>query len=62
MEPPKEFIEIAQGTSLRNAERKIILHTLREQGGNRTRTAEILGIGRRTLIRKLQEYGVGEDK
>ncbi|MEE8183766.1 MAG: helix-turn-helix domain-containing protein, partial [Acidobacteriota bacterium] len=26
-------------------------------GGNRTRAAEILGIGLRTLQRKLKEYG-----
>ena len=62
VEPSKEYIEIPQGTSLRSAERKIILQTLRQQGGNRTRTAEILGIGRRTLIRKLQEYGVGDEE
>ncbi len=60
-EPSKDYIEIPQGTSLRDAEKKIILQTLREQAGNRTRTAEVLGIGRRTLIRKLQEYGVGEE-
>jgi len=62
VEPSKEYIEIPQGTSLRSAERNIILQTLRQQGGNRTRTAEILGIGRRTLIRKLQEYGVGDEE
>ena len=62
VEPPKNYIEIPQGTSLKNAEKKIILHTLRELGGNRTHTAEILGIGRRTLIRKLQEYGLSEEE
>ncbi len=61
-EPVRDVVEIPIGTTLRNAEKKIILHTLRDQGGNRTHTAEVLGIGRRTLIRKLQEYGVGEEK
>jgi DNA-binding NtrC family response regulator len=44
-------------------EREAILRTLRETGGNRTRAAEILGIGLRTLQRKLREYGQvgGED-
>jgi DNA-binding NtrC family response regulator len=61
-EPVRDVVEIPIGTTLRNAEKKIILQTLRDQGGNRTHTAEVLGIGRRTLIRKLQEYGVGEEK
>ncbi len=38
-------------------EREAILRTLEETGGNRTRAAEILGIGLRTLQRKLREYG-----
>ena len=44
-------------------EREAILRTLRETGGNRTRAAEILGIGLRTLQRKLREYDQvgGED-
>ncbi|MGH9749570.1 MAG: sigma-54-dependent transcriptional regulator [Candidatus Polarisedimenticolia bacterium] len=37
-------------------EKDAILRTLRETGGNRTRAAEILGIGLRTLQRKLREY------
>ncbi|PYT10745.1 MAG: hypothetical protein DMF51_17585 [Acidobacteria bacterium] len=37
-------------------EREAILRTLRQTGGNRTRAAEILGIGLRTLQRKLREY------
>jgi len=43
-------------------EKEAILRALDETGGNRTRAAEILGIGLRTLQRKLKEYGqVGED-
>ena len=38
-------------------EREAILRALEETGGNRTRAAEILGIGLRTLQRKLKEYG-----
>ncbi|MBI4169070.1 MAG: sigma-54-dependent Fis family transcriptional regulator [Acidobacteria bacterium] len=38
-------------------EKEAILKTLQETGGNRTRAAEILGIGLRTLQRKLREYG-----
>lgn len=61
VEPVKDVIEIPKGTTLKNAEKKIILQTLRDQDGNRTRTSEVLGIGRRTLIRKLQEYGISEE-
>jgi DNA-binding NtrC family response regulator len=38
-------------------EKEAILRTLEETGGNRTRAADILGIGLRTLQRKLREYG-----
>jgi len=41
---------------LGDVERRVILKTLEDVGGNRTKAAEVLGIGRRTLIRKLHEY------
>jgi DNA-binding NtrC family response regulator len=41
-------------------ERQTILRTLGEMGGHRQRTAERLGISRRTLSRKLKQYGVNE--
>jgi len=40
-------------------EREAILRALEETGGNRTRAAELLGIGLRTLQRKLKEYDQG---
>jgi two-component system response regulator HydG len=36
----------------------MIIKTLEECDGNRTRAAETLGIGRRTLQLKLKEYGI----
>ncbi len=43
-------------------ERHAILDALEKTDGNRTRAAEILGIGLRTLQRKLKEYRLaGED-
>jgi two-component system response regulator HydG len=39
-------------------EREMILRTLEETGGNRTRSAKILGISRRTLQLKLKDYGI----
>ena len=37
-------------------ERAAIVGVLRETGGNRRKAAERLGIGERTLYRKLREY------
>ena len=44
--------------NLRDLERHHIVRVLQETGYNQTRTAEILGIGRRTLYRKIREYGI----
>ncbi|MBL8843569.1 MAG: sigma-54-dependent Fis family transcriptional regulator [Planctomycetes bacterium] len=43
-------------------ERQHILRVLRECGGHRGRSAEQLGINRRTLYRKLIEYGVAREE
>lgn len=40
--------------------RALIVKTLAETGGNRTRTAKILGISRRTLQNKLKQYALDE--
>jgi two-component system response regulator HydG len=42
--------------TLRELEREYIIESLRITGGNKSRAAEILGIDRRTLHRKLDEY------
>ena len=42
--------------SLLEVERRHILRTLKQLGGNKMRTAELLGIDRRTLYRRLQQY------
>ncbi|MEM8757832.1 MAG: sigma-54 dependent transcriptional regulator, partial [Planctomycetota bacterium] len=46
------------GASLGQIEKRAIRDTLRMTGGNREKTAELLGIGERTLYRKLKEYGL----
>ncbi|MCA9311372.1 MAG: sigma-54-dependent Fis family transcriptional regulator, partial [Phycisphaerales bacterium] len=46
------------GTSLEQLEKRAIRETLRLTGGNREKTAALLGIGERTLYRKLKEYGL----
>jgi two-component system response regulator HydG len=55
----KDGFAIPSGISLDEMERAMIVQTLAETGGNRTRTAEILGINRRTLQNKLRLYGHG---
>lgn len=54
-----DVLRIKRGTPLPEAERLIILDTMQRTGGNKTAAARILGIGLRTLYRKLEEYGVG---
>lgn len=41
---------------LREVERLYILEVLRQAGGNKSRAAELLGLDRKTLYRKLEEY------
>lgn len=45
------------GTTLAEAERRLILATMAYTGGDKAAAAEILGMGRRTVYRKLEEYG-----
>jgi DNA-binding NtrC family response regulator len=45
-----------QRLTVRELEREFILQTLRETGGNKSRAAELLGLDRKTLHRKLNEY------
>jgi DNA-binding NtrC family response regulator len=44
--------------AVESAERQRILDALVQAGGNQTRAAELLGIGRRTLIDKLEHYNL----
>jgi DNA-binding NtrC family response regulator len=46
------------GVSLTDLEKKAILDTLARTAGNREQAAKILGIGERTLYRKIREYGL----
>lgn len=49
-------LELCLPMELSEVEEEIIRKTLDLTGGNRTRTASLLGIGRRTLQRKLESY------
>jgi two-component system response regulator HydG len=46
------------GTPLEQIEKRAIRETLRLTNGNREHAAKLLGIGERTLYRKLKEYGL----
>jgi len=47
------------GMTMAEVERAAIEAALREHEGNRRKAAEVLGIGERTLYRKLKQYGLG---
>jgi DNA-binding NtrC family response regulator len=49
-------IGVHVGTTVDEAERLLILHTLEATGQNKTRAAEILGVSLKTLHNKLKEY------
>lgn len=56
-----ETIPIPVGISLEEAEKTIIVQNLAANNGNKTKTAEILGIERKTLHRKLEKYGLSDN-
>ena len=49
---------LAAGITIEEAERELIKNTLATVGGNREEAAKMLGIGERTLYRKLDRYGL----
>lgn len=53
-------VSFPPGTKLREIERIVILETLKQKNFNRTHTARALGIGIRTLQRKLKRYGASD--
>jgi two-component system response regulator HydG len=46
--------------SMEEVERRYILRVLEAAGGQRTRAAQILGLDRKTLYRKLERWGISE--
>jgi DNA-binding NtrC family response regulator len=53
-------VEVVPGMTMSQIERAVIEATLRETRGNRRRAAELLGIGERTLYRKIREIEGGD--
>ena len=56
------WIRVRQGSSMEECEKVIIQETLSQCRGNKTKTADVLGIGRKTLLRKLVEYKLLESE
>ena len=54
-------VTVPLGASLKTVEEAFIRDTLAWQGGNRTKTAEILGISIRTLQNRLKGYEISEN-
>ena len=57
---PPNVVTIAPGTRMADVERAVIEAALKETRGNRRRAADLLGIGERTLYRKIKEYRLPE--
>jgi DNA-binding NtrC family response regulator len=58
-EPAAEDVIYRSGMTMAEVEKATIAAALRESGGNRRQAAARLGIGERTLYRKLKEYDLG---
>ncbi len=54
-----ETLELAVGMTLEEAERRLIAATLGHTGFDKPRAAAMLGMGLRTLYRKIKQYGIG---
>jgi len=57
-EPEPEVVVWREGMTMADVERATIEAVLEQQGGNRRKAAQLLGIGERTLYRKLKEYDI----
>ena len=58
LEPPASPVAASTARTLEETEKAKILSVLEASGGNKTKAAETLGISRRTLHRKLNEWGM----
>jgi DNA-binding NtrC family response regulator len=50
------------GIPLAEAEKELLLQTLKFTGGNKSQAAKMLGISLKTLYNKLERYGLPSEK
>ena len=55
------ILPLPMGLAMEEVERRYILRTLERLGGNKARTAQVLGISKKTLYRRLHDWGVPLD-
>jgi DNA-binding NtrC family response regulator len=60
-QPAVNFV-VTVGITLAEMEKLLIEATLRWTGGNRKRTANILGIDRTTLYNKMRRHGLSQER
>ena len=58
--PREETTPTAQNYNLQEMERKLILDVLNKTGGNKSKAAELLGITREGLRKKLLRMGIND--
>ena len=61
MEHVRESDLLESGLTLEDFERKLVERTLKEMKGNRTQTAEKLGVSLRWLQYRLKEWELGKE-
>ena len=57
-EETEQMEELSLQQAVQQAEREAVARALALAGGNRTRAAALLGVSRRTLYDKLEDYGL----
>jgi DNA-binding NtrC family response regulator len=62
LQPPSADMPSQVRATVAELERQRILEALDKCAGNQTRAAEMLGISRRTLINRLDEYGIARPR
>jgi DNA-binding NtrC family response regulator len=58
LEPAATQLHVSVGMTLASVERRLIEATLEHTGGDKPRAAAMLGIGLRTLYRRLDDWGL----
>lgn len=59
---PEATLPVREAESFDEAEKAIIYNKLVQCGGNIRKTADCLGISRRTIYRKLEKYDIDPDR